>query len=133
MIVLTVLVSLLFFSLYNYCSVENSEKKVLMEKEICRRHLSREGIGCVWMFVNNMFDFRHGGSIHKLLMDKKRGSKRIIGLSFYFLFFWDIIKKMCLKLKKKRILTLLVNVTMQVLRLRWRSSLPVTVTLRSWI
>lgn len=59
---------------------ENSEKKVLMEKEICRRHLSREGIGCVWMFMNNMFDFRHGGSIHKLLMDKKRGSKRIIGV-----------------------------------------------------
>ncbi|KAH0887484.1 hypothetical protein HID58_063580, partial [Brassica napus] len=79
LIVLTVLVSLLFFSLYNYCSVDKSEKKVLMEKEICRRHLSREGIGCVWMFVNNMFDFRHGGSIHKLLMDKKRGSKRIIG------------------------------------------------------
>ncbi|CAN7063474.1 unnamed protein product [Brassica rapa subsp. trilocularis] len=60
---------------------ENSEEKVLMEKEICRRHLSREGIGCVWMFMNNMFDFRHGGSIQKLLMDKKRGSKRIIGLS----------------------------------------------------
>ncbi|KAL0896327.1 hypothetical protein Bca101_080288 [Brassica carinata] len=52
-----------------------------MEKEICRRHLSREGIGCVWMFMNSMFDFRHGGgSIHKLLMDKKRGSKRIIGV-----------------------------------------------------
>ncbi|CAN6836467.1 unnamed protein product [Brassica oleracea] len=59
---------------------ENSEKKVLMEKEICRRHLSREGMGCVWMFMNNMFDFRHGGSIQKLLMDKKRGSKRIIGV-----------------------------------------------------
>lgn len=85
------------------------------------------------MFMNNMFDFRHGGSIQKLLMDKKRGSKRIIGFSFYFILFWDIIKKMCLKLKKKRILTLLVIVTMQVLRLRWRSSLPVTVTLRSWI
>ncbi|KAJ4891803.1 Phosphatidylinositol N-acetyglucosaminlytransferase subunit P-related [Raphanus sativus] len=27
-----------------------------------------------------MFDFRHGGSIHKLLMDKKRGSKKIIGV-----------------------------------------------------
>ncbi|EFH63080.1 predicted protein [Arabidopsis lyrata subsp. lyrata] len=26
-----------------------------------------------------MFDFRHGGSNQKLLMDKKRGSKRIIG------------------------------------------------------
>ncbi|KAG2284931.1 hypothetical protein Bca52824_044535 [Brassica carinata] len=51
-----------------------------MEKEICRRHLSREGMGCVWMFMNNMFDFRHGGSIQKLLMDKKRGSKRIIGV-----------------------------------------------------
>ncbi|XP_019100644.1 PREDICTED: uncharacterized protein LOC104783164 isoform X4 [Camelina sativa] len=49
-----------------------------MEKEICRRHLSREGIGCVWVFMS-MFDFRHGGSTHKLLMDKKRGSKRIIG------------------------------------------------------
>ncbi|KAJ4904313.1 Phosphatidylinositol N-acetyglucosaminlytransferase subunit P-related [Raphanus sativus] len=49
-----------------------------MEKEIYRRQLSREGIGCVWMFMNSMFDFRHGGSIHKLLMDKKRGSKRII-------------------------------------------------------
>ncbi|RID67702.1 hypothetical protein BRARA_D02772, partial [Brassica rapa] len=51
-----------------------------MEKEICRRHLSREGMGCVWMFMNSMFDFRHGGSIQKLLMDKKRGSKRIIGV-----------------------------------------------------
>ncbi|CAH8300967.1 unnamed protein product [Eruca vesicaria subsp. sativa] len=51
-----------------------------MEKEICRRHISREGMGCVWMFMNNMFDFKHGGSIHKLLMDKKRGSKRIIGV-----------------------------------------------------
>ncbi|CAL9237094.1 unnamed protein product [Arabidopsis halleri] len=49
-----------------------------MEKEICRRHLSREGIGCVWVFMS-MFDFRHGGSNQKLLMDKKRGSKRIIG------------------------------------------------------
>ncbi|EFH38790.1 hypothetical protein ARALYDRAFT_497410 [Arabidopsis lyrata subsp. lyrata] len=38
-----------------------------MEKEICRRHLSREGIGY------------NGGSNQKLLMDKKRGSKRIIG------------------------------------------------------
>ncbi|XP_056847874.1 uncharacterized protein LOC108821206 isoform X2 [Raphanus sativus] len=45
------------------------------------------------MFMNSMFDFRHGGSIHKLLMDKKRGSKRIV------------------------------------LRLWWRSSLPVTATL----
>ncbi|CAN8286213.1 unnamed protein product [Cochlearia groenlandica] len=51
-----------------------------MEKEICRRHMSREGIGCVWVFMN-MFDFRHNnGSNHKLLMDKKRGSKRIIGI-----------------------------------------------------
>ncbi|KAF8087732.1 hypothetical protein N665_0570s0042 [Sinapis alba] len=48
-----------------------------MEKEICTRHLSREGTGCVWLFMN-MFDLRHGGSNHKLLMDKKRGSKRII-------------------------------------------------------
>ncbi|KAG7570621.1 hypothetical protein ISN45_Aa04g032000 [Arabidopsis thaliana x Arabidopsis arenosa] len=48
-----------------------------MEKEICRRHLSREGIGCVWVFMS-MFDFRHGGSNQKLLIDKKRGSKRII-------------------------------------------------------
>ncbi|XP_056847875.1 uncharacterized protein LOC108821206 isoform X3 [Raphanus sativus] len=32
------------------------------------------------MFMNSMFDFRHGGSIHKLLMDKKRGSKRIVGV-----------------------------------------------------
>lgn len=54
-----------------------------MEKEICRRHLSREGTGCVWVFIN-MFDFRHGGSNQKLLIDKKRGSKRIIG-SFHFL------------------------------------------------
>lgn len=30
--------------------------------------------------MNIMFDFRHGGSIHKLLMDKKRGSKKIIGV-----------------------------------------------------
>ncbi|KAF8088298.1 hypothetical protein N665_0546s0029 [Sinapis alba] len=50
-----------------------------MEKEICRRHFSREGIGCVWMFMNSMFDFRHVGPIQKLLMDKKRGSKHIIG------------------------------------------------------
>ncbi|CAA7016919.1 unnamed protein product [Microthlaspi erraticum] len=50
-----------------------------MEREICRRHLSREGTGCVWVFMN-MFDFRHGGSNQKLLMDKKRGSKRIIGI-----------------------------------------------------
>uniref|UniRef100_A0A1J3HRB1 Protein TRM32 n=1 Tax=Noccaea caerulescens TaxID=107243 RepID=A0A1J3HRB1_NOCCA len=50
-----------------------------MEKEICRRHLSREGTGCVWVFMK-MFDFRHGGSNQKLLMDKKRGSKRIIGI-----------------------------------------------------
>ncbi|EOA26641.1 hypothetical protein CARUB_v10022705mg [Capsella rubella] len=49
-----------------------------MEKELCRRHLSREGIGCAWVFMS-MFDFRHGGSNQKLLMDKKRGSKRIIG------------------------------------------------------
>jgi|APAra0007618407_1042631.scaffolds.fasta_scaffold00839_2 hypothetical protein len=48
-----------------------------MEKEICRRHLSREGLGCVWVFMS-MFDFRHGGSNQKLLMDKKRRSKRII-------------------------------------------------------
>ncbi|XP_024010691.1 uncharacterized protein LOC18015564 isoform X2 [Eutrema salsugineum] len=50
-----------------------------MEKEICRRQLSREGIGCVWVFMS-MFDFRHGGPNQKLLMDKKRGSKRIIGI-----------------------------------------------------
>lgn len=54
-----------------------------MEKEICRRHLSSEGIGCVWMFMS-MFDFRHGGSNQKLLMDKKRGSKRIIGFCSSF-------------------------------------------------
>ncbi|XP_018436605.2 uncharacterized protein LOC108808990 isoform X1 [Raphanus sativus] len=50
-----------------------------MEKEICARHLSREGTGCVWLFMN-MFDLRHGGSNHKLLMDKKRGSKRILDI-----------------------------------------------------
>ncbi|KAJ0258644.1 Phosphatidylinositol N-acetyglucosaminlytransferase subunit P-like protein [Hirschfeldia incana] len=50
-----------------------------MEKEICRRHISRDGTGCVWLFMN-MFDLRHGGSNHKLLMDKKRGSKRISGI-----------------------------------------------------
>ena len=66
-----------------------------MEKEICRRHLSREGIGCVWMFMNNMFDFRHGGSIHKLLMDKKRGSKRIIGLSFFIFFSFGTSSRKC--------------------------------------
>ncbi|KAF2602987.1 hypothetical protein F2Q70_00024683 [Brassica cretica] len=49
-----------------------------MEKEIYTRHLSREGTGCVWLFMN-MFDFRHGGSNHKLLLDRKRGSKRITG------------------------------------------------------
>ncbi|KAL1192132.1 Protein TRM32 [Cardamine amara subsp. amara] len=54
-----------------------------MEKEICRRHISREGIGCVWVFMS-MFDFRNGGSNHKLLIDKKRGSKRIIGISGMF-------------------------------------------------
>ncbi|CDY18890.1 BnaC04g04600D [Brassica napus] len=47
-----------------------------MEKEIYTRHLSREGTGCVWLFMN-MFDLRHGGSNHKLLLDRKRGSKRI--------------------------------------------------------
>ncbi|KAL0770066.1 hypothetical protein Bca101_035216 [Brassica carinata] len=49
-----------------------------MEKEIYTRHLSREGTGCVWLFMN-MFDLRHGGSNHKLLLDRKRGSKRITG------------------------------------------------------
>ncbi|CAH8325278.1 unnamed protein product [Eruca vesicaria subsp. sativa] len=50
-----------------------------MEKEICARHVSREGTGCVWLFMN-MFDLRHGGSNQKLLLDKKRGSKRILGI-----------------------------------------------------
>lgn len=64
---------------------ENRKKKkkeqcgFLMEKEIYTRHLSREGTGCVWLFMN-MFDLRHGGSNHKLLLDRKRGSKRITGL-----------------------------------------------------
>ncbi|CAH2057776.1 unnamed protein product [Thlaspi arvense] len=61
---------------------ENREKQrkesivdSLMEKEIC----TRDGIGCAWVFMS-MFDFRHGGSNQKLLMDRKRGSKRIIGI-----------------------------------------------------
>lgn len=66
----------------SYSSVEEEKTKRRrrrMEKEIYTRHLSREGTGCVWLFMN-MFDLRHGGSNHKLLLDRKRGSKRITGL-----------------------------------------------------
>lgn len=46
----------------------------------CRRNLEREGIngiGCVWVFIS-LF----GSNQKRLLMDNKRGSKRVSGFCF---------------------------------------------------